>query len=374
MLRYLTAGESHGKCLVAILEGMVSGLKIDKKVIDNELSRRQQGYGRGGRMKIEKDKVDILSGLRKGVTIGSPISVLIENKDFGIDRLPAVVNPRPGHADLAGALKYNTKDVRDILERSSGRETAARVAVGAICKSLLDEFGIEVLSHVMMIGGIEAHARDLSISEIKKNIAKSPLRCADPDAEKLMIKRIDSMISKGDSAGGIFEVIATGVPAGLGSYAQYDRKLDANLAGGLMSIQAIKAVEIGQGIEGARVSGLRFHDAIYYKKGQGFYRKTNNAGGIEGGMSNGEPIVIRGFMKPIATLGAPLDSVNIKTKKALRAAVERRDVCAVPAAGVVGEAVVAFELAKQMLLKFGGDSLGETKRNFESYVKQVKNF
>ena len=343
MLRYLTAGESHGECLIAILEGMVAGLGVDKKFIDAELARRKLGAGRGGRMKIENDRVKILSGLRKGETIGSPIGLMIRNRDFSIDRLPVVACPRPGHADLAGAIKYNRDDLRDILERASARETAVRTAVGAVCKLFLEEFDIEVKSRVIMTGNI-ASAR-----------------------------------KKGDTVGGIFEVEATGAPVGLGSFAQADRRLSAKLAAALISIQAIKGVEIGLGFEYAKRFGSEAHDAIFYSKpaacpGQamGFYRKTNNAGGLEGGVTNGGPIVLRCAMKPISTLLKPLASVNIKTKKPAQAAVERSDVCAVEPAAVVAEAVVAFELANAICEKFGGDSLGEAKRNFEGYLKQVK--
>lgn len=349
MLRYLTAGESHGECLIAVLEGMVAGLGVDKKFIDAQLRLRQQGIGRGARMKIEKDQARILSGLRKGRTIGSPIAMMIKNKDFSIDRLPVVVCPRPGHADLAGAIKYDRDDIRDILERSSARETAARVSVGAVCKIFLKEFGINVSSKVTMIGGVSS---DLD----------------------MMKQRISSALSRCDTIGGVFEVAAKGVPCGLGSFTQADRRLDGRLAAALMSIQAIKGVEIGLGFEYAKKFGSQVHDAIYYEKSKGFYRHTNNAGGIEGGVSNGQPIIARCAMKPIATLLKPLDSVNIKTKKPTKATVERSDVCAVFSAGIVGEAAVAFEIANAMIEKFGGDSLDETKRNFDGYLKQVKGF
>lgn len=354
MLRYLTAGESHGECLSAILEGIVAGLKIDKKFIDNELARRQLGFGRGARMKIEKDEVKILSGLRKGETIGSPIALLVKNKDFSIDKLPAVSCPRPGHADLAGAIKYNRADLRDILERSSARETAARTAVGAICKLLLAEFAIEIKSSIVMIGGVNVGAN-----------GHSPL---------LMQERIATALKRRDTVGGIFELTATGVPVGMGSYVQYDRRLSARLAAGLVSIQAIKGVEIGLGFESAKRFGSEVHDAIFYDTKKGFYRKTNNAGGLEGGVSNGQPIILRCAMKPISTLLNPLASVDIKTKRPVKASVQRSDICAVSSAAVVAEAVVAFELANAMCEKFGGDSLGETKRNFDGYIKQVKNF
>lgn len=352
MLRYLTAGESHGRCLTAILEGMVSGLKVDSSLINNELKRRKLGYGRGNRMSIESDKAQVLSGLRKDLTIGSPISILIENRDFSIDRLPAVICPRPGHADLVGCLKYNFNDARNALERSSARETAARTAVGAICRMFLSKFGIKVKSCIVMVGGVWADSED----------------------DKLVIERIDTARKKGDTLGGIFEVVATGVPVGLGSFSSADRRLDARLAGSLMSIQAIKGVEAGLGFRSAEKYGSAVHDAIYHDRKRGFYRKTNNAGGIEGGVSNGEPIVLRCAIKPISTLMKPLDSVNIRTKRPQKASVERSDVCVVRSAAVVAEAVAAFELANAMLEKFGGDSLGETKRNFDGYIKQVRNF
>jgi len=361
MLRYMTAGESHGQCLIAVLDGMIAGLGIDKKFIDSELTRRQSGFGRGARMKIEKDTARILSGVRKNETIGSSIAVLIDNKDFSIDKLPVVVCPRPGHADLAGAIKYNRYDVRDVLERSSARETAVRVAVGAICKLLLEEFNIGIESKVLEIGGVGA--------------GLAPALSGQPQGLPLrIIERISTAQKKGDTVGGIFEVIATGAPLGLGSYAQADKRLTSRLAAALMSIQAIKGVEIGLGFESAKRYGSEVHDAIFYDKAKGFYRKTNNAGGIEGGVTNGEPIVARCAMKPISTLLNALPSVDIKTKKASKATVERSDICAVGPAGVVGEAVVAFELANAMLEKFGGDSLGEMKRNYEGYVKQVKDF
>jgi len=348
MLKYLTAGESHGKCLVGILEGMPAGLKVDKRQIDAELTRRQKGYGRGARMKIEKDKVQIVSGLRKAKTIGSPIALLIENKDYKIDSLPSVVCPRPGHADLAGALKYNTKDIRDILERASARETAMRVAIGAICKMLLANFKIKISSKVLRIG------KACTQAQMMTEIAKAK--------------------QAGDSLGGIFEIIATNLPAGLGSYVDWQRRLDTRVAQALMSIPAIKGVEIGAGFLGASQRGSEVHDAIFYTKSKGFFRKTNRAGGLEGGMSNGEPLVLRCAMKPIATLKNPLSSVNIRSKCPTEAGIERADVCAVSAAGVVGEAMLSFCLAESLLEKFGGDSLSETKRNHEGYLKQIKKF
>lgn len=373
-MRYLTAGESHGKAVVAILEGMVAGLKVEPKAIDAELMRRMQGYGRGGRMKLEEDSVEILSGLRNGVTLGSPITMLVNNKDFSLDKLASLSCPRPGHADLAGALKYGHKDLRNVLERASARETVARVCVGAICKRLLRGFGIDILSHVTIIGGVDCHTKSLSFEQIRNLAEKSPTRCADEAATKLMCEEIDKAKEAGDTLGGCFEVVAKGVPPGFGSHVHWDRKLDGNLARALMSIQGIKCVGIGLGCEVAHKRGSQCHDEIIYKKDEGFGRKTNSAGGIEGGISNGEDIVLRAFMKPISTLKKPLASVDAKTKKTTEAAVERSDICAVPAAGVIGESVVAFEIANCMHEKFGGDSLEEMKRNFDGYLEQVKKF
>lgn len=372
MLRFLTAGESHGEALLGILEGIPSGVRVDKVFLDEELKRRQQGYGRGERMKIEDDKARILSGLRKGVTIGSPVSILIANKDFSIDKLPDIKNVRPGHADLAGVLKYGLKDARSVLERSSARETAMRVAIGAVCKILLQELKIRILSHVVEIGGVESHASSLSFDEILKNLSKSKLNCADHTSEKLMVEEIDNAKEKKDTLGGIFEVIIEGVPVGLGSYVQSDRRLDAMLASSVMSIPAIKAVEIGNGIESAGKLGSKVHDEVFYNKAKGIYRKTNNAGGIEGGVSNGEDIIVRGYMKPISTLMKGLNTIDISTKDPVKAAKERSDVCAVPAAGVVGEAMAAITIANTLLEKFGGDSISEIKKNHKAYLDGLK--
>lgn len=374
MLRYLTSGESHGKCLIAILEGMPSGLVIDKSVIDAELSRRMKGFGRGKRMGIESDKAQILSGLRKNRTIGSPIAIVINNADQSIDRLPVVLKPRPGHADLGGVLKYNLADVRDVLERASARETAARVGVGAIAKILLSEFGITIASHTIVIGGLESRSGSLRLNKLVALAEKSPVRCADPDASRLMCSEIERAAQTGDTLGGVFEVVINGCPPGLGSYAQSDRRLDAGLAGALMSIQAIKGVSFGIGFEAAMLKGSEVHDEIFYEKSRGFFRNTNNAGGIEGGMTTGEDVVMHAVMKPISTLRKPLASVNIRTKKPVKASVERSDVCAVPAAGVIGEAVCAVEIANAMIGKFGGDSVTEMRRNYKGYLKQVKRF
>lgn len=369
MLRYMTSGESHGQCLIAILDGMPAGLTVEERLINAELSRRMMGYGRGKRMQIESDCVEILSGLRKSVTIGSPISLMIRNADHSIDTLPAVVEPRPGHADLAGVLKYGRADVRDVLERASARETAARVAVGGVAKALLAEFGIAVVSHVTVIGTVKARriGQVIAVSE------RSPVRCADPVASKRMCKEIDAAAEAGDTLGGVFEVIVKGCPPGLGSHVQWDRHIDARLALAVMSIQAVKGVSFGIGFEAAVRKGSLVHDEIFYDRKKGYYRKTNNAGGIEGGMTNGEDVIIQAVMKPISTLGKPLSSVNLRTRKPVTATVERSDVCAVPAAGVVGEAVAAIEIANAMVEKFGGDSVGEMKRNYRGYLEQVRN-
>lgn len=375
MLRYLTAGESHGLCLTAILEGMPAGLPLKAEEIDRDLHRRQLGYGRGARMtSIETDKVKFLSGVRGGKTMGSPLALEVPNKDTSIDKLPVVTRPRPGHADLSGALKYDHPDIRNILERASARETAIRVAVGGVAKRFLHEFGVELFSHVVRMGGVQAKTEQLSLAEIRKRAEVSPLRCADAKAEAAMIKLIDKAKKAGDTLGGGIEVVATNLPPGLGSHVQYDRKLDARLAGALMSIQAIKAVEIGAGVKVSDLFGSQLHDQIFHSKEKGFYRKTFRAGGLEGGMTVGGPVVVRIHMKPLSTLRKPMMSVDIKTKQPFAATVERSDVSAVPAAGVVGEAVMAFELANAFLEKFGGDSLGEVKRNVNGYLKQVKQF
>jgi chorismate synthase len=335
-------------------------------------------------MKIEKDQVKIYSGVRWGRTLGSPIGLMVRNKDWEnwrdkmspdpmfLNSAEPVTRPRPGHADLAGALKYGCTDIRSILERSSARETAMRVAVGAVAKRLLEEFGIEVISHVLSIDGVFAKVPKLSMAELKKRVEASELRCSDPEAEKRMMRKIDEAKLAGDSLGGVFEVIIHNVPVGLGSHVHWDRKLDAKPTGALMSVQAIKGVEVGAGFGVANKPGSQVHDEIYWSKKEGFYRKTNMAGGIEGGMSNGEPIVLRAAMKPIPTLMKPLRSVDLASKKPFKASVERSDVCAVPAAGVVAEAAVAFEIASALIEKFGGDSIDEMKRNFGQYEKHLK--
>ena len=346
MLRFLTAGESHGKALLSILEGMPAGLRVNAEKINQELKRRQQGFGRGKRMQIEKDKAQIISGLKNNITLGSPVGLCIENKDFSIEKLHRVTCPRPGHADLSGILKYGFHDARNVLERASARETASRVAAGAICKIFLNEFKIKINSKVLSIGG------GSSFAEMKKKVQQA----------------IDSK----DTVGGIFEVVVKGLPAGLGSYTHYDKRLNGRLAQAIMSIPGIKALAFGLGFSYAFGFGSAVHDAIYYNKAKGYFRKTNNAGGIEGGISNGEDVVIRACMKPIATLLEPLDSVDINTKKPGKAAVERSDTCVVEAAGVVAEAMVAFELAGAFLDKFGSDTLSDIKINYQNYLKRIR--
>jgi len=393
MLRYLTAGESHGPQLTAVVEGVPSNLELKAEAINADLARRQGGYGRGGRMLIEKDTVEIVSGVRWGKTIGSPITLVIKNRDWinwqermspselHRDDKIRVTRSRPGHADLPGALKYNQHDVRNILERSSARETAARVAVGSVAKAFLNRFGICVCGFVAELGGIKSERPNLSIRHLQEITAQSELFTFDSAAEMEMKALIDSIKEEGDSLGGIVEVVVTGVPVGLGSHVQWDRKLDARLTCAVMGIQAIKGVEIGAGFNTARLPGSKVHDAIYFDSSRitsgettGFFRKTNNAGGIEGGISNGEEIIVRAAMKPIPTLYKPLKSVDIITKEPFEAAVERSDVCAVPAASVVAEAVVAIEIANAFLEKFGGDSMEETWRNYEGYNDYLRSF
>ncbi len=377
MIRFLTSGESHGKALMAILEGIPAGLELQEEDINLELGRRQVGYGRGQRMQIEKDRAQIMSGVRHGLTIAAPLGLLIENRDWENwqnKKVPPVTAPRPGHADLAGTLKYAFSDIRDVLERASARETAARVAIGAVCRKLLREFNINIYSRTVQIGKImDSSPWRLAPKEWAK-IENSPVRCLDKDEENRMIKVIDQARASGDTVGGIVEIAAANIPVGLGSYIQWDTKLDGRLAQALMSIQAIKAVEIGLGIKVAGLPGSQVHDEISLVKGRGLAHTTNRAGGIEGGMSNGEIIVLRASMKPIATLMKPLHSIDLKTGKTAKASVERSDVCAVPAAGVIAENVVAFELARAMQEKFGGDSLREMKRNYHGYTEQISKY
>jgi chorismate synthase len=390
MLRYFTAGESHGEALVAFLSGVPAGLKVEQSFLDRELWRRQQGYGRGGRMRIERDTAHILSGIRHGMTIGSPISVQLENKDWKNwqEALPVeegdpalhkqVASPRPGHADLAGALKYNFPEARYVLERASARESAARVAIGAIAKAFLRELGVEVLSHVVAVGSVAIqHEVPWERIEVLYKEEEILLNCAEPEVQQRMKEEVDKVLRTGDSLGGVFEVVAHGVPPGLGTYAQWDERLDALLAAAVMSLQAVKAVEIGSGIAAAASPGSAVHDEIGYGQPANFTaftRTRNNAGGIEGGVSNGEEIRVRGYLKPISTLRRPLQSVDFATRQPVRAAYERSDVCVVPAAGVAAEAMVALTLGRCALDKFGGDSMGETLRNFQGYRQQLENY
>ncbi len=389
-IRFLTAGESHGQALTAILEGVPAGLEIDEEEIKFELQRRQRGYGRGGRMQIEKDRARILSGVRYGKTLGSPVSLLIENKDWPnwVDKMsvtrvnnpePPLQMPRPGHADFAGMVKYRQNDLRNLLERSSARETAMRVAVGAICKKLLSLFGIFIYGHVTRIGTVESPFSVLNLSSgdnknkssksdwdaIFDKVEKSPVACADEQSAKQMMALIDETKQKGDSLGGLFEIIAIGLPIGLGSHVHWDRKLDAQIAFAMMSINAIKAVEIGMGTGVAFYPGSQVHDQIYFDQKSGYYRGSNNAGGIEGGMTNGEPVIVRVTMKPLPTMSTPLDSVNVADKTPRQAHYERSDVCAVPAAVVVAEAMLAIVLTDVLCEKLGGDSIDEMKQNFK---------
>ena len=390
MFRFETAGESHGECLVATLAGLPAGVPVSAQSLNRELWRRQQGYGRGGRMKIETDCAEIVAGVRHGHSIGAPIAIIVRNKDWqnwtealpvedtagGEDQRRPVTRPRPGHADLAGCIKYNLKDARYILERASARETAARVAAGALAKALLEEFGIRVLSHVIGVGSVRLD-RHASWEEIAA-LARKPevlLGCVDAAVEQRMKAQVDEAYRTGDTVGGVFEVVAHDVPPGLGSHVTWDSRLDGRLAQAIVSIQAVKGAEIGFAAEGAANFGSAVQDTIHYDRGQHrFTRGANRAGGLEGGITNGQDIVVRGLLKPISTLRKPLESVDLATREPALAAYERSDVCVVPAAGVIGEAMVALVLAQSFLEKFGGDSLDETRRNFEGYVEQVRRF
>src|SRR5437588_8908408 len=389
MFRFNTAGESHGRALVAIVEGLPAGLAVNVEQINRELERRQWGYGRGGRMKIERDRVEILSGVRHGLSLGSPVALLVENKDWANwtevmsveprevleEKSRRVKRPRPGHADLAGGLKYGARDLRDILERASARETAARVACGTLARQLLAVFGVEIRSHVVQLGGVPDSPLEVVWERIAVIPEDAPLRCADEEAQAAMVALIDEKRREGDTLGGVFEVVARGVVAGLGSHTSWDSKLDGRLARALVSIPAVKAVSIGAGVEAAGLPGSRVHDEIGYDpEGRAFVRPTNRAGGLEGGITNGEELRVRGFLKPISTLRRALSSVDIDTKQEERAAFERSDVTAVPAAGVIGEAMVALTLAEAMREKFGGDHVAEMRRNFESYRGQLREY
>ena len=393
MIRFSTAGESHGEALIAIVSGLPAGVPVDLDFVNHELWRRQQGYGRGGRMKIETDRVHVLSGVRHGKTIGSPVAIELENRDWKNwqEKLPveagdpekhrAVTSPRPGHADLAGALKYNFPDARYVLERASARESAARVAAGGFAKLLLRTLGIEIASHVIRVGSAEL-LRDANWEEIAAIAARAEvaLACVDPETEVQMKAEVDKASKAGDTVNGIFEVVAHGVPAGLGTFANWDERLDGQLAWAVMSLQAVKAVEIGRGVAAAVSFGSAVHDPIHYAaenlpgRPTRFTRPQNNAGGIEGGVSNGEDIVVRGYLKPISTLRQPLESVRFDTREATSASYERSDICVVPAAGVAAEAMVALVLANLAQQKFGGDSLGELKRNFDGYIEQIRKY
>ena len=385
--KFTTAGESHGKALVTVIEGLPADLSIDIAAVNHELWRRQQGYGRGGRMKIEKDEVQVLSGIRHGRTLGSPIALMIENRDFvhwqeimasgAIDKEPnnprIVKRPRPGHADLAGGQKFQARDLRNILERASARETAARVAAGAVAKQLLREFDVEIKSHVIQLAGIPAEPIEISWDQISGIEPDSPLNCADSDIQLKMIAAIDTAKESGDTLGGIFEVVAKGIVTGMGSHTSWNEKLDGRLAQAFMSIHAVKAVEIGTGVANASRPGSKVHDEIFHD-GNDFVRRTNRAGGLEGGITNGEELRVRGYLKPISTLKKPLRSVDIDTKQEDVATYERSDVTVVPAAGVIGESMLAIVLANSYREKFGGDSIDEMKRNFAGYLDSLQRF
>ena len=390
MLRFETAGESHGECLVATLTGLPSGIPVSLDAVNRELWRRQQGFGRGGRMKIETDRAEIVAGVRHSKTIGSPIAIILQNKDWknwtevlpvediqdGDAKRKPVTRPRPGHADLAGAIKYDFQDARYVLERASARETTARVAVGALAKAFLGQFGIEILSHVIAVGAVRLE-RQATWDELVALSRKDDvlLGCVDPETEARMKEVVDHAYRTGDTVGGIFEVVAHGLPIGLGSHIAWDTRLDGRLAQAIVSMQAVKGVEIGFAEEGSQAYGSKVQDTIHYNREERqFTRGANRAGGLEGGMTNGQDILVRGFLKPISTLRRPLESVDLTTRDSALAAYERSDICVVPAAGVIGEAMTAIVLAQAFLEKFGGDSLKETQRNFDGYRQQVQNF
>lgn len=386
MIRFVTAGESHGPALTAIVENLPAGVPVSEEYINALLEKRQGGYGRGGRMKIERDRVKILSGVRGGLTLGSPLTLQIENKDWanwseimsaGPDARigeKVVTRPRPGHADLAGAMKYGFKDIRNVLERASARETTARTAVGALACRMLEELGVRTVGAVVRIGTVAAAVPDLPPEDLSALVSRSDVGSADPGTEEAMRAEIDRARKNGDSLGGIFEIRVYGLPPGIGSHVSWDRKLDGRLAGAVMSIQAVKGVEVGMGFAVAQIPGSGVHDEIYYDREKGFHRKTNRAGGIEGGMTNGGPVVIRAAMKPIPTLTRPLASVDIISQKPFEASVERSDVCAVPSACVVGRAAVAWEIARACLEKCGGDTMGEVKARWAEYWERVRSF
>jgi chorismate synthase len=380
LLRWLTAGESHGPSLLLIVEGLPAGISVDFSFLQQELQRRKKGYGRGKRMEIEEDEVEVISGIKGGKSIGSPISLLIKNRDFEnwkevmdpfSGRGGELTSPRPGHADLAGSFKYSFKDLRNVLERASARETAARVAAGALAKNFLREFGIYVISQTLAVGDIFSEKKISSLKDAKE-IEASPLRCLDKDKEGEMMKLIDKARREGDTLGGVFEVVAFGVPPGLGSYVQWDKRLDGKLAQALLSIPSVKGVEVGEAIFQASNFGSKVHDEIFFEEEKGFYHRTNYCGGLEGGISNGENIVLKGYVKPVPTLGEPLMSVDIITKEKKKASRERADICVVPAAGVVAEAMISLVLTDFFLEKFGQDSLDDIKRSYESYLSRIE--
>lgn len=386
-IRYLTAGESHGRCLTAILEGIPAGVPITEAEINTELVRRQHTFGRGERQQyIEQDAVQFISGIRFGETLGTPITLVVQNKDWenwgkimsiqaeDRDEKFILSRPRPGHADLPGALKFDRYDTRDILERASARETAVRTSVGTICRKFLLQFGIEIYSWVTQIGPVKAQLPSMPMKELYEKTKESPVLCPDADATAKMMEAISDAKKKGDTLGGIYEVVATGLPVGLGSYIQWDLKLDAMIAQAILSLQAHKGVEFGAGFELGGKKGSEAHDEIFYDKQKGFYRKSNNAGGVEGGMTNGEPLIVRAVIKPLASLRKPLNSVHLSTKDEMKAEIVRSDVAPVAAAAVIAESVVAITLAQAFVTKFGGDSLKETKRNYESYLAQIKSY
>lgn len=386
MMRFVTAGESHGPALTAVVENFPAGVPITEDFINLQLARRQSGYGRGGRMKIESDRLKFLSGVRGGYSLGSPVAMQIENRDWAnwsevMDCGPeariddrVVTRPRPGHADLSGAIKYGHRDIRNVLERASARETAARVAAGSLARRLLEELGVRIVGAVVSIGPVTADIPELPATELEAILSRSSLGCTHPEREEAMKKEIDRAKESGDSLGGVFEIRIFGLPPGIGSYTSWDRKLDGRLARALMSIQAIKGVEVGLGFSSAQKPGSLVHDEIFHTKGIGYQRITNRAGGIEGGMTNGNPVVIRAAMKPIPTLYKPLKSVDIVSREIFEASVERSDVCAVPAARVVGEAAAAWEIARACLEKYGGDCLEEIKERRLAYLEKVKQF
>lgn len=372
MLRFLTSGESHGKCLVALVDGFPAGLKIDPALIQRFLDRRRSPYGRSKRMTVEKETFEITSGLEDDNTTGSPITIIIDNVDYRKGKKSSWMVPRPGHADLPGMLKYRKDDVYPIAERASARETAVRVAAGALAHILLDEFGIEVLGHVIEIGGVKTNIPDSFIADMRKRVESSPLFTMDPEACEKMMERIDEAVENEDTVGGVFEVIADGLPPGLGSHVQWDRKLDGRLALSIMAINAVKAVEIGDGIASSTKLGTLVQDEIFHDASRGYYRETSRNGGIEGGMSNGSPLIVRGYVKPVATIKKGVRSVDIKTKKAKKPQYRRSDYCVVPPASVVAEAMVAWVLAAEMVEKFGGDSITDMKASYDDYMRWVR--